>query len=91
MLPRRGGAAEHFVDETLGTNVFHVHFEAGASHQGDVQLRALLRVEAALDAVVYKCHEACCDDDAVNWISKSLGRRKPGVTYSEMSVSDCRI
>jgi hypothetical protein len=54
---------EHLINESLGTNVLHVHFEAGTSDEWDVQLRALLRVEATLDAIVNEGHETTCNDD----------------------------
>lgn len=75
MLSRRGFPTEHLVDETFGTNVFHVHLEAGASHHGNVQLRALLRMEATLDAVIYKRHEASCNNDAACQISRAKAGR----------------
>jgi hypothetical protein len=63
LLPRAGVSIEHLVNEPPGTNVLHVHFEAGAPHEWYLQLPALIRAEAALDAVVNESHEACCYND----------------------------
>lgn len=60
LLPRTGVSTEHLVNEPLGANVLHVHFEAGAPHEWNVQLRALLGVEATLDTIINESHEACC-------------------------------
>jgi hypothetical protein len=32
LLPWAGVAIEHFINEPPGTNVLHIHFEAGAPH-----------------------------------------------------------
>jgi hypothetical protein len=64
-------STEHLVDKPPGTNVLHVHLETGASHKWDVQLRALLGVKATLDAVIHKCHEACCYNNTIQYISRT--------------------
>ena len=60
---------KHLINKPHGTNVFHIHLQRRAPEERDVQLGALLGVEATLYAVVHEGHEACCDDDAVHSIS----------------------
>jgi hypothetical protein len=54
---------EYFVNQSFGTNVFHIHLQAGAPNKWDVQLGALLGMEATLDAIIHEGHEACCNDN----------------------------
>jgi hypothetical protein len=62
-------ATEHLINEPLRADILHVHFETGSAHKRNVQLRALLGVEATLDAVVNERHEPSRNDDAVYCIS----------------------
>lgn len=56
-------STKHLVNQPFWTNVLHVHFEAGVPYEWNVQLCALLGVEAALDAVIHESHETCCYND----------------------------
>jgi hypothetical protein len=61
---------KHFVDETFRADVFQVcHFERRVAEKGDVHLCALFGVEASLDAVVHKSHEACRHNNTVGLVS----------------------
>jgi hypothetical protein len=76
---------EHFVDQSLGTNVFHVQLERRVPNEWNVHLGILLVMELALDAVVHERHEASCNDNTVanvSWEHVVCHR----CTHSDMSV-----
>jgi hypothetical protein len=61
---------KHFVDETFRADVFQIsHFERWVAEKGNVHLGALFGVEASLDAVVHKSHEACRHNNTVGFVS----------------------
>jgi hypothetical protein len=65
---------EHLINQALGTDIFHIHLERGVSQKGDVYLSALLGMEAPLNAIINKSHQASCDNDAANEFSWMMTR-----------------
>lgn len=57
------GPMENLVNQTLGSDVLHVHLERCMTQEGNVQLGALLGVEATFDTIVNERHQACCNND----------------------------
>jgi len=53
LLLRASISTKHLVNQSFRANVLHVHFEAGVSYEWNMQLRGLLGLEAALDAVIH--------------------------------------
>jgi hypothetical protein len=60
---------EHFIDQSHGTDVFHVQFEGCVPNERNVQLGTLFGVKLALDAVVHEGHEASRNDNTVMKVS----------------------